>query len=188
MHNPIPRPDGGDATAKFAVEFEDGCTASGYLFTDGIAPKGYVIPGYAWTGGQIRVKGGGKKSERHPRGRAAWLPAVRTSRTRAGYPAEFAAGRVTVHANAGHGTGEAEAEFDEPGGLLAALEDAMTVAGWTLVAGAQGMAAERAILARALGTAPAPVAALADEPADDIPGLLRKLARTIDDTLGTEPE
>jgi len=182
MHTPIPKPGYGDATAKFAIEFDDGCTASGYLFTNGIAPEGYVIPGTAWTGGEIAIAPapGGERAELFPSGRTKWLSAIRQARLKAGHPADFDSGLVIVYANAGHGTVEAHGGFDEPGNLFATLEDVMSVAGWALITGGLGQAAQGEILARALGTAP--------EPAGDIPALLRKLARAIDDTLGTEPK
>jgi hypothetical protein len=169
MHTPIPKPGYGHATAKFAIDFGD-CTASGYLFTNGIAPEGFVIPGTAWTGGEIAIAPapGGERAELFPSGRARWLSAIRDARVKAGYPAEFDSGQVIVHANPGHGTGEAEAAFDEPGTVLAALEDAMSAAGWTLV------------------TARPEITPPAAETAGDIPALLRQLARAIDDTLGTE--
>ena len=154
MHKtPIPAPGGGDNTAKFTVEFSDGLSVAGYLFTNGLAPdesglgpaEGYVVPGTAWIGGEFRIPGAGNKVRRAA-GRAHWLSAARAIRTDAGLPARFTSGRVIVPANAGHGTRHAEASFAKQGNLLAALEDALALAGWTLITGGQRRAAERQVL------------------------------------------
>jgi hypothetical protein len=149
MRNPIPKPGHKNNTAKFTVEFSDGLAVAGYLFTDGIAPaKTDVIPGYAWIGGEFRLPGTGKPVVHAP-GRAHWLDAARSIRRMAGRPGKFTSGTVTVKANPGHGTREATTTFIKASGLLAALEDALALAGWTLITGAQGTAAERRILADA---------------------------------------
>jgi hypothetical protein len=153
MHKtPVPKPGNKDATAKFTVEFSDGLTVAGYLFTNGLAPdetgtgpaKDYVIPGTAWIGGNLHLPGG--KAVRRAAGRAHWISAARGIREDAGYPARFTSGRVIVPANEGHGTRQAEASFATQGNLLAALEDALALAGWTLITGGQRRAAERQVL------------------------------------------
>jgi hypothetical protein len=83
MHTSIPKPGYGHATAKFAIDFGD-CTASGYLFTNGIAPEGFVIPGTAWTGGEIAIAPapGGERAELFPSGRPGGCPRSATPGSR----------------------------------------------------------------------------------------------------------
>jgi hypothetical protein len=212
MQAPTPirnqRPHG---TAKATLELDAGAPhgARGtiYLFTDmPPAGKGWVYPGFARTGGEVVFERG---SGRFPTGRAQWVQQTRRALADAGHPDQFGPGRITVHANPLHGTGEAEAAFDGPETFLAAIEDAFAAAGWTMAGTAapwQLPAAWRAV-ARP-GDEPEPAAGpetfeeavaagLVDEgdaprlaaPAkpsaqQDIPALLRQLAGAITDTLG----
>jgi hypothetical protein len=137
MRTPVPTPARPHGTAKFTIEFDDSAAGTGYLFTNGIAPKGYVFAGVAWTGGEVVINAapGGERSETFPPGRANWPAKIREARAAAGWDAEFDGGRITVMANHGHGTGTAEARFTSAETFLAAMEDAMAEAGWTLVTG-----------------------------------------------------
>lgn len=137
MRTPVPTPARPHGTAKFTIEFDDGASGTGYLFTNGIAPKGYVFAGVAWTGGELVINPapGGERAENFPAGRAGWPVKLREARHAAGWDAQFGAGRIVVPANPGHGTGTARVAFGNAETFLAAMEDAMAEAGWTLVTG-----------------------------------------------------
>jgi hypothetical protein len=184
MHlpTPIPKPARPNATAKAIIRLDEPDTAVKlYLFTD-IAPvskQGLVYPRFAWTAGDLTcppAPGKSRGGDQHFSGRATLVAEVRATLEAGGWPAQFGSGLVSVTANPGHGTGEADVWFDGPETLLAAVEDAFAEAGWVLVGTAKA------------GVLPGffrPGGEEEGEPSDgELSDLLRQLAQAITDTLG----
>lgn len=202
MHLPTPiaKPPRPHATAKATITFTepDAPEVAVLLFTD-LPPAGkrdMIYPGFAWTGGEIRVPAQGRAADMFPSCRSEWLPKLQEALAAAGYrgfgpprTGHYRNGQVAVHANPAHGTGEATAFFAGPDGLLATLEDAFAEAGWTLIGTSKPFTVP-AVFTEAAGAAaaagagrPAPTAPAATGGGidADLRALLRDLAQTITD-------
>jgi hypothetical protein len=137
MPTPIPTPPHNHKTAQAEITLElpdDTHVQVGvYLFTDGIMglPVTQRWPGHCGAIGTVHLVHEGRPSEALHR--FSYLPKiVRVLLARAGMPADYTGGVITIRPNTYHGTAEAEVEFADPDDLVPELENALAEAGWTL--------------------------------------------------------